>query len=222
VIGALGHVPKLVERGLLSLVAVPVLVASVLGNPPPEPGRALQREAIEWRQSVAVGTHDAGSLERGVLLPAEGREWVSWDPILKRRPSREWRRWGTDTLVRTTLKVMREFGRDHPNAPRVAIGDLSRPEGGFFGPQYGFIGHATHQNGLDIDVYYPRLDRRVRPPASPDQVNVQLAQDLVDRFVAAGAEIVYVGPNLPLEGPAGVVVPLANHDNHLHARLPLP
>ena len=35
----------------------------------------------------------------------------------------------------------------------------------------------------------------------------------------AGATTVYVGPNLPLDGPAGVVVPLINHDNHLHAQL---
>ncbi len=36
--------------------------------------------------------------------------------------------------------------------------------------------------------------------------------------MAAGAVTVYVGPNLPLTGPPGIVVPLANHDNHLHAR----
>jgi hypothetical protein len=180
-----------------------------------------ERPTVEWRRSQAVGTHAAGRLVRGVLLPAEGREWVSWDPILKRRPSREWRRWGTDRLVRTTLEVLRGFGRDHPRAPRVAIGDLSRPEGGDFGPQFGSIGHASHQNGLDIDIYYPRMDQRVRPPSRPGQVDLDLAQDLVDRFVAAGAEKVFVGPSLDLRGPPAVVVPLANHDNHLHARLPL-
>jgi murein endopeptidase len=216
-------VAKLDQERFAALVAVPVLVASVLaGSPAPERNRAPEREPVEWRNSTAIGSHGSGSLRRGVMLPAEGREWVTWDPIEKRRPSREWRRWGTDQLVRLTLSVMREYGRDHPHAPRVAIGDLSLPEGGFFGPQTGFLGHATHQNGLDIDVYYPRLDERVRPPESPGQVNVRLAQDLVDRFVAGGAEVVYVGPSLPLEGPAGVVIPLANHDNHLHARLPLP
>jgi hypothetical protein len=42
---------------------------------------------------------------------------------------------------------------------------------------------------------------------------------LVDLFVAAGAVTVYVGPSLPLSGPASVVIPAANHDNHLHARI---
>ncbi len=180
-----------------------------------------QEPEIRWRRSRDVGTYAAGRLERGVLLPARGREWVSWDPILKRRPNREWRRWGTDRLVRTTVTVLREFGRAHPRAPRVAVGDLSRPRGGDFGPQFGSIGHASHQNGLDVDVYYPRLDRRVRPPKRPGQVDLGLAQDLVDRFVRAGAARVFVGPSLGLDGPRGTVVPLVNHDNHLHVRLPL-
>lgn len=59
------------------------------------------------------------------------------------------------------------------------------------------------------------------PRTGPEQVDLRLAQDLVDRYVAAGADKVFVGPSLDLEGPPGVVVPLANHDNHLHARLPL-
>lgn len=183
-------------------------------RPGPEPPR------IEWRNSTAVGTPAAGRLRHGVALPAAGRHWVSWDPVLRRSPSRRWRRFGTDRLLRTTLAVMRDFGAAHSGAPRVAIGDLSRPRGGEFGPRWGYIGHATHQNGLDVDVYYPRRDGREKPPEGIDQVDVGLAQDLVDRFVAAGAEVVYVGPSLPLTGPAGIVVPLANHDNHLHARLP--
>ena len=194
-------------------------------RPGPEPGPQPALEGpsparIDWRNSEAVGVPEAGRLRRGVALPAAGRFWVSWDPVLRRSPNRRWRRFGTDRLLRTTLAVMREFGAAHPGAPRVAIGDLSRPRGGEFGPRFGYIGHATHQNGLDVDVYYPRLDERPRPPESVDQVDVRLAQDLVDRFVAAGATTVYVGPNLPLTGPAGVVIPAANHDNHLHARLP--
>ena len=176
---------------------------------------------IHWRDSVAVGTHSAGRLERGVLLPAEGRGWFTWDPILRREPNRPWRRWGSDRLVRATLTVLGRFRQANPGAPRVAVGDLSRPRGGDFGPRFGSIGHASHQNGLDVDVYYPRRDRRLRPPDSPGQVNLKLAQELVDLFVAAGAEQVFVGPALDLTGPAGIVVPLVNHDNHLHARFPL-
>lgn len=187
------------------------------GNRPQRDQRGPERTG----RSVAAGTHADGSLKRGVPLPAKGLSWVSWDPILKRRPSREWRRWGTQRLISTTLGVLREFGRTHPRAPRVAVGDLSRPEGGDFGPRFGSIGHASHQNGLDVDVYYPRRDKRERPPKKPVQIDRRLAQDLVDRFVAAGAAKVFVGPITGLAGPPAIVEELPRyHDNHMHVRLP--
>ncbi len=40
----------------------------------------------------------------------------------------------------------------------MGIGDLSRPNGGVFDERFGGRGHASHQNGLDVDVYYPRRD----------------------------------------------------------------
>ncbi|HEX2129498.1 MAG TPA: penicillin-insensitive murein endopeptidase [Solirubrobacterales bacterium] len=175
---------------------------------------------IEWRDSVSVGTPENGGLVRGVRFPAAGNAYFTWDPVLKRQPNRDWRRWGHEKLVRTTLRILREFRREHPDAPRIGVGDLSLPEGGYFGPEIGGgIGHATHQNGLDVDVYYPRLDGRERPPDSPDQINHELSQDLLDRFVAAGADVIYIGPNTQLTGPPQVVQVLVNHDNHLHFRL---
>jgi murein endopeptidase len=117
--------------------------------------------------------------------------------------------------VRVLLRVVREYAAAHPASPRVGIGDLSRRRGGPFGPK-----HASHQNGLDADVYYPRLDRRERPPRRVEQIDRPLAQDLVRRFARAGAEIVYVGPLTGFTGPPGIVRVLWNHDNHLHVRIP--
>jgi murein endopeptidase len=122
--------------------------------------------------------------------------------------------------VRATLRVVRAYAAAHPGAPRVGIGDLSRRHGGDFGRAFGTIGHATHQNGLDVDVYYPLRSGAERAPLSVDEINQPLAQDLVDRFVRAGAVKVYVGPSTGLTGPAGVVEAIPLHDNHLHARLP--
>jgi hypothetical protein len=188
--------------------------------PPEEPERRERPRSqapIDWRNSVAVGTPENGSLIRGVRLPAEGNAYFTWDPVLKRRPDRDWRRWGTDDMVHMVLEVVRDYRRAHPGAPRVGVGDLSLPRGGYFGPEVsGGVGHATHQNGLNVDVYYPRLDRAERPPRRVEQIDLPLAQDLVDRFVRAGAVQIFVGPNTPLTGAAGVVAPLVNHDNHLH------
>ena len=175
---------------------------------------------IEWHESTAVGTPGAGSLVDGVKLPPKGRHYFTWDPVEHVSPSPPWRRWAADGTIRAVLEVIRDYARAHPGAQRVGVGDLSLPEGGYFGPEVGGgIGHATHQNGLDADIYYPLRSGAERAPLSVSEIRMRLAQDLVDRFVAAGAEIVYVGPNTPLTGPPGVVVPAANHDNHLHVRM---
>jgi hypothetical protein len=146
--------------------------------------------------------------------------FFTWDPLRHESPSPGWRRNGTDGLVRITLRVLREFAEEHPLAPSVGVGDLSRPHGGSFGPEWGGPGHVSHQNGLDVDVYFPRRDRRERPPKRIAQVDRLLSQALVDLFVEAGAEKVFVGPATRLRGPPGVVSVLPHHDNHLHARLP--
>ena len=107
---------------------------------------------VQWHDSTAVGTYSAGRLEQGVHLPSGGRAFFTWDPVLRRSPNRGWRRWGTDRLVRVVLSVARGFHAAHPRAVRMAVGDLSRPHGGDFGPRFGYIGHASHQNGLDVIV----------------------------------------------------------------------
>ena len=172
---------------------------------------------VRWRHSVSLGQPDHGSLVRGVRLPAEGPTFFTWDPILLRSPDRPRRRYGNDRLVRIVLRVLAAYARAHPDAPRIGIGDLSRPHGGWFGPK-----HASHQNGLDVDVYYPRLDRREREPKSPTQIDRRLAQDLLHRFVRAGAVRIFVGPNTHLTGPPRIVQVLALHDNHMHVRIAAP
>ncbi|HVM17519.1 MAG TPA: penicillin-insensitive murein endopeptidase [Gaiellaceae bacterium] len=192
--------------------------------------REALESAIAWRPSRPLGSPNAGTLGDGVVLPREGVHFFTWDPFRWRTPSPASRRHGTDRLVRTVLGVVRAYARANPDAPRVGIGDLSRPEGGpfdarfgvvgEFGPARGYLGHVSHQNGLDVDVYYPRVDGAERAPDRLEDVDRVLAQQLVDLFVAAGAEFVFVGPRTGLTGPPGVVQPLARHDDHLHVRLP--
>ena len=210
---------------LLATVALTLALAApaALARPTQEPIPPPEHPApeIAYRHSVPVGVWWNGALRRGVQMPAEGPDWFTWDPVRKRIPNRGWRRWGTDRLVRTVLGVIEQYRLENALAPRVGIGDLSRTHGGDFGARFGGLGHASHQNGLDADIYYPRMDGQERRPYKPSQVDVDLAQDLVDRFVAAGARVIYVGPSLGLEGPRKRVVPLVQHDDHLHVRLQL-
>jgi hypothetical protein len=221
---------RLVPPGEAAATPAPAEV----GEPDPEQVLAAERrareEAIVWRSSRARGTTRAGSLEGGVLLPREGVHFFTWDPVRWTAPNREDRRWATDRLVRSILDVARGYAEANPGAARIAIGDLSRPGGGPFDARFGVLGefgapggtlgHVSHQNGLDADVYYPRLDRAERAPDRLEDVDLVLAQELVDRFVAAGAQLVFVGPRTGLRGPPSVVQPLVRHDDHFHVRLP--
>ena len=224
---------------ILLALALPAALLAAPGDPEPPPQQPLPPVATETPQplppvttptatparkpqaqaSVAVGRPWKGRLVRGRQLPLQGQGFMTWDPILKRVGNRGWRRWGTDRLLVTLETVLAAYAQRHPDAPPVLVGDLSRPRGGDFGPQFGGIGHASHQNGIDADVYYPRLDRRLRRARRPDQVDRAAAQELVDAFVQTGAEYVFVGPSLDLRGPRKVVQPLTHHDDHLHVRL---
>ena len=174
---------------------------------------------IAWQTSRAIGEPFAGRLEGGVQLPAEGRDFWTYDWGLKASPNRPWRRWGTNRLVRTLLDVLDAYRATNPGAPRVGIADLSRPYGGRFGRNFGGLGHASHQNGLDADVLYPRADRLERRAHDPALVDHVLSQRLLDAFVAAGATNVFVGPSLGLQGPDDVVMDLVHHDDHMHVRI---
>ena len=176
-------------------------------------------EPIKWRNSRSVGVPWDGRLVRGVQLPPDGEHFFTWDPVLKRSPDRWWRRWGNDRLLRMVLGVIDDYAAAHPEASRVGIGDLSRPNGGVFDERFGGLGHASHQNGLDADVLYPRKDGLERRAYKPSQVDEQLSQDLLDRFIAAGAYRIFVGPRLHLHGPRKIVIPLAHHDDHMHVRI---
>jgi murein endopeptidase len=209
------HPPSLAA---LALIAFGAVVVATLGTGRAAPAPDASTQAIP--PSRSLGRPWKGRLVRGVKLPARGPDHLTWDPVRNTRPNRAWRRWGTDRLVRLTLVVARDHRAAFPGVPRVLVGDLSRRGGGDFGVRYGRPGHQSHQNGRDVDVYYPRADRREIAPRRAREIDRLLAQDLVDRFVAAGAKYVFVGPHTGLIGPAEVVQELAMHDDHMHVRLP--
>ena len=172
--------------------------------------------------SRAIGQPWHGKLVNGVELPEVSADWLTWDPVLKQIPNRPERRWGTAKLIATLRRVLAAFHAAHPELPQVLIGDLSRPRGGIFDNRYGGLGHASHQNGLDADVYYPRADHRLLAAYKPDLIDHALAQELLDRFVAAGAQFVFIGTRTELRGPRKVVQVIAHHNDHMHVRIHAP
>ena len=175
--------------------------------------------AVPQVGSLAMGRPSRGRLVNGLQLPGTGPDWVTWDPILHQAPNRPDRRWATDRLLAFLLFVLRDYRLANPGAPPVLIGDLSLPYGGPFGSDFGGLGHASHQNGLDVDVLYPRADRALLPPGRVADVDRALAQDLVSRFVGAGAQFAFVGTKVGLGGPPEIVQVIAHHNDHVHVRI---
>jgi Penicillin-insensitive murein endopeptidase len=179
--------------------------------------RAEEFPKIEWHHATSVGLPYDGRLIDGTQLPIEGPNWVTWDPVTDSVPNAPNRLYGNEHTIRAILSVVDAYRAANPDAPRVVIGDISLEGGGPMTDE-----HVSHQNGLDVDIYYPRLDRTLRAPVSPDEIDRPLAQDLLDRFVAAGAQMIFVGYSTGLHGPSGIVIPYPNHDNHMHVRFPPP
>lgn len=178
--------------------------------------RATEPEKVEWHRATSLGLPYSGRLVDGTQLPVEGPDWVTWNPVTDSVPNLRHRLYGNERTIRTILSVIGAYRTAHADAPRVVVGDISFRDGGRMEE------HVSHQNGLDVDVYYPRLDRHLSAPIATGQIDRDLAQDLLDRFVAAGAQTVFVGYSTGLRGPSGVVVPYPNHENHLHVRFPPP
>jgi murein endopeptidase len=173
-------------------------------------------------QSRAVGKPWHGRLVCGVQLPAESATFVTWDFPLGRSPDDGWRRWGTAQLVAAVEGIAADYQARYGPEARLVVGDMSRTHGGAFGEKFGGVGHASHQNGRDVDIFYPRTDGQLRPAARPSQVDRARAQWLVDR-AARDAQLVFVGIHVHLRRHFKRVqyLPLY-HEDHLHVRIPQP
>jgi penicillin-insensitive murein DD-endopeptidase len=97
----------------------------------------------------AIGFYAKGCLAGAAALPIDGPAWQAM------RLSRN-RNWGHPDLVALIEKLATE-ARAQDGWPGLLVGDLSQPRGG---PM--LTGHASHQVGLDADVWLtPMPDRRL-------------------------------------------------------------
>jgi murein endopeptidase len=191
-------------------------LAAAFGSAGRGPAVARALPKIQWHRATSHGLQYSGWLTDGTQLPVEGADWVTWNPVTDTVPNEPHRLYGHERTIRTVVSVLAAYRAANPDAPRVVVGDISFRNGG------PMEAHVSHENGLDVDIYYPRRDGLLRAPRANDQIDRQLAQDLLDRFVAAGALKVFVGFSTGLRGPREVVVPYPNHGDHMHVRFPRP
>jgi murein endopeptidase len=95
---------------------------------------------------------------RGVPFPADADYAFTWNLPGAFAPNPQFRRYGTEKLVLTVECVLETYRARHPDMARIGVADISLTRGGPFGRRYGGLGHASHQNGRDADVLYPRFD----------------------------------------------------------------
>ena len=170
--------------------------------------------------SQALGKpYSHGRLVDGVQLPEFGEDHFTWDPVFNRIPNRP------DAPLGHRPPGPHGADRD-PRVPRRATTASSAS------------GSWTLSRGTA--ALRPQL-RRARPRVAPERARRrralpaqgrarararqavtgrrQLSQDLVDRFVAAGAVKVFVGPHLHLHGPRRSSSRSLYHDDHMHVRI---
>lgn len=96
------------------------------------------------------GFYSKGCFSGGVAIATDGPTWQAM------RLSRN-RRWGHPTMIALVEKLSRAAAAD--GWPGLLLGDISQPRGG---PM--LTGHASHQIGLDADIWLtPMPDRRLSP-----------------------------------------------------------
>jgi hypothetical protein len=164
--------------------------------------------------SNPAGKPAGGALVRGLNLTNQGAGYLH----LRGSDPPDADDWATLRMVSCIEAVGREA---EALDLRITVNDLSLQPGGHFVP------HASHQNGLDVDVRYVRADGRVAPldiRQSPADYDALTTQAILQAFLRR-CEVSAIFADLPsltftneeLDRP--VLVQAPGHTNHFHVRL---
>ncbi len=204
----------------------------------PDAARSLfgQKTEPASMQARAIGSYARGCLAGAEALPVDGPSWQ----VMRLNRNRNW---GHPALIDYLEKLARDVPRI-TGWPGLLVGDMSQPRGG---PM--LTGHASHQIGLDADVWLTpmprgRLDREQRENMSAvnmarsdwrdvDPRNWTPAHTRLIRTVAAEPKVerIFVNPALKVAlcREAGAdkswldkVRPIWGHNYHFHIRLACP
>jgi penicillin-insensitive murein DD-endopeptidase len=147
--------------------------------PPPKPAMSEQEKekALPAKQlfgavqlpsigrAVAIGHYHRGCLAAGVELPLNGPNWQVM------RVSRN-RNWGHPTLIRF-LEKFAPAAAKATGWKGILVGDLAQPRGGPSPSD-----HASHQNGLDVDIWFMPMPDHVLTKEERDTISaINLVSD---------------------------------------------
>ncbi len=212
---------------------------------PPHPAAVLKKPAAKDLFGAvktpanlatrAIGFYARGCLAGGKPLPVNGPAWQVM------RLSRN-RNWGHPSLIRYVERFAVD-AKEKDGWPGLLVGDLSMPRGG---PMP--FGHASHQVGLDVDIWYkPAPDHEL---SAEERENMKMESFLLDpghvnpavwkpeyekllRRAVSYPEVarIFVNPAIKkwlcdnVKGDRGYlsrITPILGHDDHFHVRLVCP
>jgi len=160
----IGSAPALAQdRGTLDNPPLPPLADP---NSPSTPAKELfARKTKPLATSPrSIGFYSGGCLSGGVALPIDGPAWQVM------RLSRN-RNWGHPKLIALLERLADNGKKIGWNG--LLIGDMSQPRGG---PM--LTGHASHQIGLDADIWYTPMPDHIQSPEERESTSaVQMVAD---------------------------------------------
>lgn len=189
-----------VVRVLTTALALLALAAPTAGadEPPPLPwwtappasqaerGIPSPRVPPGEKRAESVGAPNAGSLKRGVRLPASGPGYRRYD-----RDSH----YGTDATVAAIRYVAARYAETYPGSAPLVVGDISAKGGGKLRP------HGSHRTGRDVDIGYPargnRAMTRFDRGASVDTIDLEKSWFVLEALILGGdVQYVFVDTSL--------------------------
>lgn len=185
----------------------------------------------------SIGFYAKGCLSGAVALPADGPTWQAM------RPSRN-RHWGRPEIISVVERLSQDAAK-LDGWPGLLVGDISQPRGG---PM--FNGHASHQIGLDADIWLTPMPKRILTPVEretmpfttmlekdkfltidPDVWTEAHARLLMRAASYPQVERIFVNPAIKKKmcdiwtgdrSNLGKLRPEYGHDSHFHIRLRCP
>lgn len=113
-----------------------------------------------------MGTYSNGSLIGASSLNSHGQGFVH---LFEKRE----RHFASQGLIKVIDEASATLANRYPRGERLQIGDLSARQGGKISR------HTSHQNGLDVDVVYYRVDHREQSESDGDS-------GFIESFVKGG------------------------------------
>ncbi|WP_170950326.1 penicillin-insensitive murein endopeptidase [Mesorhizobium sp. WSM3864] len=147
----------------LALVTLAGLAAAAISAEPRAKDLFGAKKLPAVAQAQSFGFYSRGCFAGGVALPVDGPSWEVMRPLRNRR-------WGHPAMIALIEKLARDAQAD--GWPGLLVGDVSQPRGG---PMT--TGHASHQIGLDADIWLTPMPRRPLTMAQRESMSATLMVD---------------------------------------------